>query len=145
MMGYIVLIVIITFLALIGKGILGFTPVLALLLALTFVLNCEVGLAMGFFSGILLSILSGALLGQESLALILAMSLLYLYNRRFSKQHLLYLALFSGLGSIIYSIILGREITLGRLLVDILLVFIFLPMVKSIDEHFFRQTIVLKL
>lgn len=144
-MGYLVLASFIFILALAGKSILGFTPVLALHLALSNVLPSEIGLAIGFFSGILLSILDGNMIGQDSLGLILAMGVLYSYRRKFSQKHFIYSAVFSGVGSVVYSLVAGRELLFSKIAVDVVLVFLFLPILRSWQQRFFSEGIVLKL
>lgn len=143
-MGYLILAMIVVIAALIGKGIIGYSLILPLVLAYSFRMKFEEALKLAFASGIAEGLVRGNLLGRESLGLLLAVGLIHLYERRFSSRHWLYYGIFAGLGSLAYSLVVGRRILATGVLIDVLLVFVMLRLVLKFKEKFFSDAIVLK-
>lgn len=143
-MGYLLAFTFIIFLALVGKSLVGFSLILPLILAISFKTPSLQSFFLAFFSGLVASFMGGSILGRESLGLLLASGLVYLYGRRFSSRHFLFTLVFAGLGSLVYSVVVGRHIRLIGVGIDAVLVALTLPIVVWWREKFFQESIVIK-
>lgn len=143
-MGYLVSFLFVLSLALIGKSMVGFLLVLPFVMAFAFRFEAHKSFLMAFFSGILMSIVDGSVLGRESLGMLLAAGLIHLYGRRFSSRHWIYFIVFAGLGSVLYDLVNGNFNSVWRLLIRIVMVLIFIPVISYLKERFFSEKIILK-
>ncbi len=144
-MGYFVILLIVFFLALISGSFLSFPVVLPFLLSLSLHVPAGVGLPLAFGSGLLMSFFSGTLIGRESLGFLIAMGILYLYSRRFSRHHVLYTVGFSALGSVLYTILVGKQVSAAGIFIDVVLVFVYIPVVTRLRDRYFIDTQILKI
>jgi hypothetical protein len=143
-MGYLVAFIAISVLTLIGKSLVGFSLVLPLVIAVSFKVSSERSFFIAFLGGLIVSLVEGSALGRESFGLILASGLVHLYCQRFSRRHWAFTLVFAGLGSLIYSLVVGRNILFLRIVVDAALVVLSLPLVSLWRRRFFSDAIVLK-
>jgi cell shape-determining protein MreD len=144
-MGYLVAAVAVLSLAIIGKSMIGYSLVVPLVIAISFKVSAERSLFVAFLSGLIVSLVEGSALGRESFGLLLASGLIHLYGQRFSRRHWAFTLVFAALGSLIYSVVVGRYILLVRTILDALLVGLALPVVSWWKNRFFSEEIVLKI
>lgn len=144
-MKYAVITLTILILALIGKSIFGYSLILPFVLAFSFIMPAEVSFLIAFIAGVILSFINGSLVGRESLGLLLASGFIHLYERRFSAKHWIFYIVFAGLGSGVYSLVVGRHLTLLSVVLDILLMLVMLQLVRKLKEKYFSDAIILKI
>lgn len=144
-MGYTVFLLFALLLALLGKSLFGLCLVLPFILAIGFQFPGRQGFVFAFIGGIVLSLVNGSLLGLDSLGLLLALGVVFLYERRFSAKHWLFFALFSLLGALVYTLVAGMEIRVLRLISDVLLTLVFLPVAMRFKERYFSEAVILKI
>lgn len=143
-MGYFVIILLIFGFAFFSKSVLGFSLVLAFLLAIAFRFEERDTFIFAFVGGLIVSLVNGTVLGKESLGLLLASGLIYLYGRRFSVKNWLYFSVFVGIGSVVYNLIVGRVFSFWKVILDVVLALVFLRLVSVIQKKYFSKSIVLK-
>jgi hypothetical protein len=143
-MRYGVIIITLTVLAFLGKSVFGYSLVLPFVIAFSFKMTAEESFLNAFIAGVILSLIHGSVLGLESLGLLLASGLIHLYQRRLSRKHWLFYLLFAGLGSVLYSLIVGRYLTGSVILLDVILIFLMLQFIFRLKEKFFSDSIILK-
>ena len=143
-MGFLVKLIVISIVALVGKGILGYTLLLPFVLAYSFKVKIEESQVVAIVSGVVQSLLMGSLLGRESLGFLLAVGLIHLYERRFSSKHWLFLVIFAALGSLVYSLISGRNPTFTTVILDVICMLLILQIVMKLREKFGSDNLILK-
>lgn len=144
-MGNLFAIITIFVLAILGKSLIGYSLVVPIIIAASFKISSERSFLLAFVSGLIVSLVDGSMLGRESLGLLLASGLIHLYGQRFSKRHWAFTLVFAALGSLIYSLVVGRYIRLSRTVLDAVIVGIVLPLVSWWWNRFYSRTIVLKI
>jgi hypothetical protein len=144
-MGYFVFFFTVFLLALAGKGFFGFSIILPFMMATAYSFDPSFGLALGFCSGLLLSVLYGTLMGRESIGFLAVMGMFYFSSSRLGGKQIWYLLLFSIIGSTTYALLAGYELSLNRIVREVVFFFLFLPLVARLKSKYFSQEISLKL
>jgi len=131
-------------LAILEKSFFGFPLVAPLALAFSFQLEARQSFFLAFSSGLLVSLVEGSPLGQESLALLGACGLVHLYGRRFSTRHWFFFGVFAILGSVVYLLGSGRRVGIWQVVLQTFLIIFFLLVRRRIWERFFPEAIIVK-
>ncbi len=139
------LFLIIVFLVLLGKGVFGYSLVVPFIFAFVFAMQAKLSFFVAFLSGVIMGLVAGTNLGRESLALVISAGVIQLYARRFSAKHVAFFVGFTGIGSVIYSLVVGRSFGVFGVLIDMVMVIIFLPVVLWWKRVFLSEDIVLRI